>query len=183
MNELWAIIPTHDKYEASSLGRIRRSQTGRILSEHRINGYSAVTLGPRQKIRRAIKVHKLVLAAFVGVCGPGLICRHLDDNKRNNALPNLAYGTHTQNQLDRIANGRGAIGENGPKAKLSYDDVLFIRESYRHLGHKQSNSAELAARFGVTRSTITTVVNGKSWSKRDVLGPAHRAERQEAPSA
>ena len=46
-------------------------------------------------------VHVLVLEAFVGPRPQGLVCRHLDGDKRNNRVDNLKWGTHAENWEDR----------------------------------------------------------------------------------
>lgn len=51
------------------------------------------------------RVHRLVLEAFVGV-EPSLFGRHLDGDRSNNALSNLAYGTPRQNSQDMVEHGR-----------------------------------------------------------------------------
>lgn len=52
-----------------------------------------------------IRVHAVVLNAFVGPRPDGMVCRHLDDDKTNNALSNLCWGTPRENQLDVVRNG------------------------------------------------------------------------------
>lgn len=51
------------------------------------DGYLFVKIRGRNR-----RVHRLVLEAFVGPCPPGMECRHLDDDPRNNRLDNLAWG-------------------------------------------------------------------------------------------
>jgi hypothetical protein len=52
-----------------------------------------------------LKVHHAVLTAFVGAKPfPTSIARHLDDDSFNNRLTNLAWGTHGENQSDKIKN-------------------------------------------------------------------------------
>jgi hypothetical protein len=50
-------------------------------------------------------VHQLVLRAFVGPPEPGHIGRHLDGDPTNNALINLAWGTHSDNTKDSLGHG------------------------------------------------------------------------------
>ncbi|CQD03654.1 NUMOD4 motif protein [Mycobacterium europaeum] len=58
--------------------------------------------------RRHFKVHRLVMLAFVGPCPEGLETLHWDDDPENNRLSNLRYGTDSENQLDRVRNGRNS---------------------------------------------------------------------------
>jgi len=49
--------------------------------------------------------HSAVMLAFVGPPN-GLVVRHLDGNKENNHLSNLAYGTSSENAYDTVLHGR-----------------------------------------------------------------------------
>lgn len=105
--EIWK--PTHirgDRYEVSSLGRVRSNWNGsRILKSRPIpnNGHHIVSMQVNGK-QRQIYVHQLVAHAFVE--GQGPVVRHLDDDFDNNTAANLAFGTQRQNLLDAVKNGR-----------------------------------------------------------------------------
>lgn len=109
--ELWAAIPgTDGVYEVSSIGRVRsykRRGTTRIYPTPKMltvsldsDGRPAV--GVAGRIRR---VHNLMLEAFVGQPQPGQEVRHLDGDRTNNRIENLAYGTHAENMADQRAHG------------------------------------------------------------------------------
>lgn len=115
--EHWLPIPeTEGHYEASNLGRVRslsrvvtsprgtRSIKGRILHPSRTRqGYVSLPICGKRRF-----VHALVLAAFVGPRPPGMVTRHLNGNKVDNRPENLAYGTHSENQLDNVRLGTDA---------------------------------------------------------------------------
>lgn len=93
-------------YEVSSHGRIRRVAPGRGTHPGRMlnpltddKGYLYVNLSGRMR-----RIHRLVLAAFVGESD--MLCRHLDGDPKNNTLSNLRYGTPKENSADRITHGR-----------------------------------------------------------------------------
>lgn len=71
-------------------------------------------------------VHVLVALAFLGEkSDPSLHARHLDDDRNNNHVSNIAWGTHQDNMEDRDRNGGTA---RGPKlAALTDDDIRTIR--------------------------------------------------------
>lgn len=110
--EHWLPVPGYEGlYEVSDLGRVhstpRPRTRGGILSNG-TNGhyYPHVSLWSDGR-RLSRDVHALVLEAFIGPCPPGCEVRHLDGDKANCALANLAYGTRGENNLDRIRhNGR-----------------------------------------------------------------------------
>lgn len=109
--EEWRPIPsTGGAYEVSSIGRVRsykRQGATRIYATPKMltvsldsDGRPAV--GVAGRIRR---VHNLMLEAFVGQPAPGQEVRHLDGDRTNNVLANLAYGTHVENMADQVRHG------------------------------------------------------------------------------
>lgn len=68
------------------------------------DGYLIVRL-TRNGVATTRYVHDLVARSFLGVKKPGKEVRHLDDDKANARLSNLAYGTRSQNMLDCVRNG------------------------------------------------------------------------------
>jgi hypothetical protein len=119
--EQWRPIPGFEgSYEVSDLGRVRsvdrfvatrrgtRSAPGRILRPHPDRygrPWVSLCIGGERKIGR---IHRLVLEAFVGPCPPGMFALHADDDRTNNRLANLRWGTRVDNQRDAVANGRHA---------------------------------------------------------------------------
>jgi hypothetical protein len=116
-NERWVPIPGYEgEYSASDQGRIRSEERlcnnrwgGQRLVESKImagsvaNGYRQVGLMTDGK-QKAITVHSLILLAFVGPRAEGLVIRHLNDNRIDNRLVNLQYGTQQENWEDRRRN-------------------------------------------------------------------------------
>jgi hypothetical protein len=68
--------------------------------------YLRVKLCPGDGTIRYAPVHHLVLEAFVGPRPEGMNGLHWDDDAMNNQLDNLRWGTDSDNQQDRVRNGR-----------------------------------------------------------------------------
>lgn len=68
-------------------------------------GYIVYTLLKGGK-SRYVTAHSLVAEVFIGPRPPGLDIRHLDGDKLNNHVSNLAYGTRTENMMDEVISGR-----------------------------------------------------------------------------
>ena len=102
-------IPGYEgRYEASNTGNILSwvyPNNGQILETFKdVDGYHRVTLkGDKDSWGR--RVHQLVAAAHLGKM-PDDCClvRHYDDNKDNNSVTNLRYGTHEDNRADWVRN-------------------------------------------------------------------------------
>lgn len=109
--EQWRWIPGYEgSYEVSDQGRVRswmpwlNTTPPRILATPLCVGYPRVTLR-RDGQQRCRTVHSLVMEAFVGPCPEGHEVRHLDGNRANPVLTNLAYGTAAENVRDSLRHG------------------------------------------------------------------------------
>lgn len=170
MTERWLPVPGFEgRYEVSDFGCVkslphtRRGPHGatrrfgvRILKPqpYDADGRVQVKLGGRDR-----KIHHLVLTAFVGPCPAGMECRHLDGDPTNNRLDNLAWGTHAENEADKIRHGTKPRGEGHPQAKLTAASVLDIRKRLR-LGASQR---AVALAYGVAQSTVGKIAAGRTW--------------------
>lgn len=103
--ERWLPVVGNPGYEVSDLGRVRSwkkygGPAPRILRLNAYDGYPVATMSRSQR-----RVHRLVLDAFVGTRPDGMVSRHIDGDRSNNALSNLTYGTPSENMRDRRAHG------------------------------------------------------------------------------
>lgn len=151
--EVWKQHPIYTDHEVSSLGRVRRYLKPFKMS----NGYEHVSLGG---VKKRDYLHALVMEAFVGPLPQGLVTRHLDGDKTNNSLANLAYGTYAENMLDRVKHGGGNHGSRHGMSKLTEEQVREIRGKVS-LGWKP---AYVAGQYGVSRRLVTMIAAGKRWT-------------------
>jgi len=112
-------------------------------------------------------VHRFLCEAFHGEPSPGMECNHKDGDKLNNAKDNLEWSTKRQNAQHAMR--LGLWGKRGPAtAKLTPDQVNEIRDIALN-GNVPRR--KLAAKFGVSRSSIDRVASGETWKSV----PARRA--------
>lgn len=107
--EEWRDIPGFSNYSISSMGRVlsRWGGSERLIGGSLVaNGYRYMQLRDDAGERKIIQLHSLVLLAFVGPRPSGHVIRHLDGEKTDNSLANLAYGTHLENSLDTVRHGK-----------------------------------------------------------------------------
>jgi hypothetical protein len=167
MKEKWKSIEWSSDYEVSDLGNVRswrpignsnqKPVNPKIISQWINNGYPTVTLSVKQK-KKNISVHILVAEAFIGPRPDKNVICHKDDNKLNNMVSNLKYGTYSDNGKDAVKNGRLKSGEDSPKAKLSNADVDTIRHLVLSLDKTHREVADI---FGVARSTVSGIINSR----------------------
>jgi hypothetical protein len=166
LEEEWRRIPFNGNYEVSNLGNVRswinnRGETRReprLLTQSRNHRrYHVVGLAGRQ-----YRVHRLVALAFLGEGRPGEIVRHLDDNKSNNRLANLAWGSHTDNAADRIANGNQhrPAGMKHHRATLT-DEIVRLIRARREAG---ASLLEIQGEFDVDYRRVSAICLRKSWA-------------------
>lgn len=91
-------------------------------------------------------------------------CLHHCDNPPCCNLRHLYEGTQQDNIRDREARGRRspAKGFESPRAKLTQEQVNYIRSHYVRYSHGDTNMRGLAKRFDVHLSTIHHVVTGRT---------------------
>lgn len=105
MAEEWRDIPGYEgRYQVSDQGRVRNI-AGHVLARNLQNsGYYIVHLyNGGRATRKPHLIHRLVLAAFVGI--DDAHCNHKDGDKANNVLSNLERVTRSENMLHAHAIG------------------------------------------------------------------------------
>jgi hypothetical protein len=107
--EEWRRIPGASDYEVSDLGRVRshRRRGAPLILKPATDtgGYRGVCISMDSGAKSRVRVHSLVLLAFVGPRPEGMLVRHLNGESSDNRLSNLAYGTPTENNLDTVRYG------------------------------------------------------------------------------
>jgi HNH endonuclease/NUMOD4 motif len=149
----WKKISGWEKYQISDDGLVMRDGKERkTYTNH--DGYKA--FGVKNKGKSAILLlHREIAKAFLPERNGDQVL-HVNDNKEDNSLENLKWGTHQENMKDRDLNGRTAKGERQFKSKLKDYQILEIRQS------KESGNV-LGRKYGVTRTTINRVRRCDGW--------------------
>lgn len=176
LKEVWKNAVGFDDYEVSTLGRVRSKDRVRLTPHPRKSsvthvrklassvlapysdkdGYKLVHLYCNGS-RKTVRVHRLVLEAFVGPPGPDdVACHYPDFDVSNNRLGNLMWGSRSLNR--QHASGK-LDGDSHWNRKLS---SLRADEIRRHVA-KGAKQRDLAAKFGVSESCISAVVLGSRW--------------------
>ena len=171
VSEEWRPITGYEGvYEVSSLGRVRRiasgqgATAGRVLTEKKAtNGYRHVDLSKSDyKIRH--RIHRLVAYAFIGPPPtPRHGVNHIDGDKTNNRPSNIEWATQSENVSHAyklgLNPGPDVKGAKNPRAKLTPAQVEEIKALRGVEGARV-----LARRFGVSRSAIQFIHQGKHWT-------------------
>lgn len=163
-------------YEVSDLGRVRsldrvgnkKSWKGRpIRFIHKGRILKRFTSGPMKypavklhcegdQVTRT--VHRIVCQAFLGEMPEGYETRHSDGTIDNCRLSNLSYSDHGDNSRDKWIHQTMVIGTEHPLARLTEEDVRFIRSARGKITQR-----ELGEMFSMAGSRICAVQLKKSY--------------------
>jgi hypothetical protein len=108
------------------------------------------------------KTHRLAWELLYGSIDPRLDLIHSCDNPPCCNPAHLRLGTEKDNMQDCKAKGRNVFGERNRHAKLTEAQVQSIRAEYWYKNGR-SNIRELAAKYGMSRITLTAIVSGRIW--------------------
>lgn len=137
-------IPGYSRYAISEYGvvvsyynqRGKRKNPMTLKPSVDTRGYLYVTIKPDGGGKPyPIRIHRAVALTYLGE-PTGPFVRHLDDNKLNNHVSNLAYGTPKDNVDDAKRNGHvygesmGRIRGSGWESKVDPMTLIWFRASW-----------------------------------------------------
>lgn len=118
------------------------------------NGYGKFWWGPD---RGVVYAHRASYELHNGPIPDGLVVCHTCDNRRCVRPSHLFVGTRLDNMADAKAKGRTLAGERNPAAKLTTQQVAFIRSSREY-------GTDLARRLGVSARLVQRIRRGERWA-------------------
>lgn len=168
MEEVWKdIIEYIGLYMVSSYGRIKsltrkwRPREKILKSSKDGSGHSCVCLY-KNNVCEKIRIHRLVLEAFVGSCPVGKEGCHNDGNGENNFVKNLRWDTRYGNMQDKKKHGTEPSHEGfkNPNVKLNSWIIRIIKQL---LKQKNLFQKEIAQIFDISVPTVSNISRGISW--------------------
>ena len=160
--EQWRDVAGYEgRYQISNYGRVKSFQKNqvKILKPHlHTGGYLQVNLG-RQK---RFKIHRLVAETFLDNPLHLAEVDHIHGNKMDNYFKNLKWVTLKENKRRAFKNGLYPSGEKNCRAKLTNEQVRWIRKNYKPYDKKFGQRA-LVKKFGISPRTLFDVVRGKTY--------------------
>lgn len=168
--EVWAPVPeTSGAYQVSNMGRYRSTHRSNILrGSQSTTGYIMYPTGVNA--RKTSVAQRLVLYAFDGPppSEAHTDARHLDGNKTNNCLTNLAWGTRSENMRDvweQKAQGKPSSTTSvSPVHNRTYS--LVPEAVQRGIKLFESGSVtldDLATLWGCSRDVAKPALLGETW--------------------
>ena len=140
-------------------------------------GYGQFWFGGRMQL-----AHRMAWELTHGSVPSGICVLHGCDNRGCCNPGHLFLGTHADNMADMTAKGRQASGDrNGARihperlargerhgrAKLTAEDVRWMRWAYADRRYTHRRLAEL---YGVSQTAVRLALGGRSWSETRTAG-------------
>jgi hypothetical protein len=155
--ESWSTVRGYESiYEVSSFGRVYSIDKNKILA-HDVGrkGYHRVTLCKNGVHIRHL-VHRLVLSNFIRPPSDKEESRHLDGDRGNNHLANLAWGTAYDNANDSIRHGTRPQGDAVYCSKITNSTARLVRKFLRDGGRQKQIAEHLCL-------PVQIISNIKTW--------------------
>lgn len=109
--------------------------------------------------RRTAIAHRVSYELHKGAIPAGLAVRHTCDNPPCVNPAHLIVGTGKDNARDALERGKYRRGSENGRAKLTESQVAEIRAGWM----RGETQVDMARRFGVSKSAIQWVLNGRTW--------------------
>jgi len=135
------------------------------------HGYGRLSISnSSQGIRVNVGAHRFALEQQLGrPLAPGMRALHRCDNppccRNDGAQSHLFEGTDADNVADRTAKGRGADvrGERNGAAKLTNQQVQYIKRRWTELGPGYGHKTQIAHETSVPVRLVYGVTGGRRW--------------------
>ena len=129
-------------------------------AEHRTRDGYLEFRSMRDGERRYVQAHRLVYQYFYGDIPNGMTINHINGKVDDNRPTNLELMTMGEQNSHAVKIGhRSMSGEDNNNSILSESDVASIRV----LAGGGMMQKDIARQFGVSRSQVSRIVNGKAW--------------------
>lgn len=163
--EKWRDFPCYNgDYQISTFGRVKsfKRKMPRILKpSFNEGGYLWVALC-KNGVTKNFCIHTLVAITFIPNPNNLPEVNHIDTHKFNCHVSNLEWTNHGDNMQHATNMGLIKMGEDNPQAKLTNEQVRYIRENPDGL-----TGVELAKKLGVSNSAIGYIQRGITYKVAD----------------
>ena len=125
----YKILDEYPFYRIYPDGKVYSIKLKKYIDGHKNKrGYYAFTLYDLEGKRKHKGLHQLLAMAFIPNPNKHEVVRHLDDNKDNNSLSNLKWGTIKENIEDAIRNNVFKMPDNSRKwlVKVPNGDIIEV---------------------------------------------------------
>ena len=145
-------------FEVSSWGRIRHAKTHYIKTQHVSSAGTMIVMiySPGRGDQRMVSVAVLVARAFLGEPAGDEQIEHMNQDRQDNRIDNLAYVTQSTNILRSYWYGRRkrATNSNRYLSQASHDLVERLWQTGRY------SQVEIGKVLGINNSSVSKILSG-----------------------
>ena len=154
-------MDNHQKRKAYTLDDYLITESGEVYNKHNNKkiklwqnnrGYYCFAVNGKNHL-----LHRLVANLYIPNPENKPQVNHKNGDKSNNSASNLEWVTIQENHTHASVTGLLKHGEECKWAKLTKDDVDYIRK------HTELNSVEISRLFGISSSNVRVIRRGESW--------------------
>ena len=139
INEIWRLITGFVNYQISNIGRVRNTDTGKILKPVKNGrGYYCVTLS-QDKVQIQKYIHRLVALEFLENPDNKPSVDHINGDKTNNCVSNIRWVNHSENGMNTRKRSKNSSsiykGVYWHKQHQKWGARIMIDRKQIHLGY------------------------------------------------
>ena len=175
-DEIWKdIVGYEGYYQVSNKGRVKGLKRVLVASNGRKQdaqekikvpwsnkrGHLRTELSKDGKSKR-FYIHRLVAKAFIPNPNNLPQINHINNNPGCNLVENLEWVTQKENSNHAAKQGRIVKGAKHNSAKLTEEDVKWIRKNYI-LYDKNFSLDAIAKKYGMSHEVIRCIIKRRTW--------------------
>lgn len=154
LQNVWKPIPGYEQYLVSDIGQIYSLVTRKLLSP-RLSRFGYLRITIRHERRPVdLLVHRVVWMAHRGNVPPNYDVHHLNQDKRDPKLSNLALIHHVEH---------AELHSRGSSNGSARTDEITVREIRRLVNGEGVSYSDAARRFGLSYERIKGIAVGRLW--------------------
>lgn len=157
-------VNINEKYVLYEDGRVWSNWTNRFLKPTKRGNYLCYDLTLESKKAKKYNIHRLLAEHFIPNPDNYPVVRHLNDNKLDNRLENLAWGTYSDNSNDCKLNGNYKVVRHDAHGMRVIDSK--IAAEVKSLLASGMTQMQIVRKLKLTRSIVGHIKYGNSW--RDI---------------
>lgn len=171
--EIWKDIEGFEGlYQISNMGRVKslpRQIASRYIPKERILSTIISTQGYpyanfcRDGIVKRMKLHRLVAKAFIPNPDNKPDINHIDAVRHNNEASNLEWCTKSENGLHAYRMGLNKGSRKTKNNGESNGNKKITSDTARKIYFDEGSNRVLAKKYGVGKTTIGSIKQGKAW--------------------
>lgn len=160
----------NEHYRISNYGRVisfKHDPDGKLIDPGKVGGYAVITAIKKNKKNDLVYIHRAVAELFLDNNEEKRFVIHLDFDKQNNQVENLAWANRSELTTHNSKNPRVIRAKEKKKtqrsyAKLTEAKVKLIKRKINDPNRK-TRMKMIAKQFGISEMQLYRIKSGENW--------------------